>query len=266
MFRLIDTKENNGTFNMAIDEALLIAQAKYGSSPVLRVYKFVPPTLSIGYFQSATKEVDFENLIKKGYGFVRRPTGGKAVLHDRELTYSITIAYPHRILKMNLLDSFHYLSTGIIKAIDYLGGNAYFSKKEEKNFSNPSCFASPTFSDILLNGKKVVGSAQMRNKIGLLQHGSIIYEVDIRDIFECFNLEEKTRQRLIEEGQNKITSLSQELKRKITFEDVKINLIKGMQEILNEEIVESNLTSMELEIAYNLYKNKYNTKEWNFKR
>lgn len=266
MYRFIDTNGNNGAMNMAIDEALLVAQAKYNTPPVLRVYKFVPPTLSIGFFQSAQKEVDFDNLKKMGYDFVRRSTGGRAVLHDRELTYSITIAYPNKILEMSLLDSFHFLSKGIIKAIEILGGNAYFSQSEDREVSSPSCFASPTFSDILMNGKKVVGSAQMRNKLGLLQHGSILYSVDIEAIFKCFNLEEDTRKRLVEIGKRKISSLSDELKREVTFNDIKTALKKGMEEVLQDEIIESELTKEEFDIAYELYENKYNTNDWNFKK
>jgi len=266
MFRLIDTQGNNGAMNMAIDEALLIAQAKYGSSPVLRVYKFVPPTLSIGYFQSAEKEVDFEALKRKGYDFVRRPTGGRAVLHDKELTYSVTIAYPNKILEMNLLESFHFISRSIIKAIEYLGGVAYFSEREEKEISSPSCFAAPTFSDILMNGRKVVGSAQMRNKFGLLQHGSILYEVNVEDIFDCFKLSKEEKEKMIKIGKEKISSISQELGRSIGFDDIKESFIKGFSEVMGEELVESKLSSLEIDIAYDLYKNKYNTKEWNFRK
>lgn len=266
MFRFIDTGENNGAMNMAIDEALLEAQEKYGLSPAIRVYKFVPPTLSIGYFQSMKKEVDIETCKKRGFDFVRRPTGGKAVLHDKELTYSVTIAHPHKIIEMSLLDSFKFLSDGIIKAIEMLGGKAYYSKYEDNDKFSPSCFVHPTFSDILMNGKKVVGSAQMRNKIGLLQHGSILYEVSIEDIFACFNMSEDKRGKTIELGRERISSLSFEIGRKITFEDVKAALRKGMEEILKDEIVESTLSGEEIEISQFLYKNKYNTLEWNFMR
>uniref|UniRef100_A0A7C4YEQ4 Lipoate--protein ligase family protein n=1 Tax=Caldisericum exile TaxID=693075 RepID=A0A7C4YEQ4_9BACT len=265
MIRFIDTGENSGAMNMAIDEALLIAQAKYGSPPVVRVYRFAPPTLSIGVFQSAIKEVNFEKIRELGFGFVRRPTGGRAVLHDKELTYSITIAYPHRILDLNLLQSFHLLSTGIIKAIQKLGGNPNFSQKESK-ISTPSCFAAPTFSDILINGKKVVGSAQMRNKYGLLQHGSIVYDVKIEHIFDCFNLSEHLREKFIKIGYESISSLSKEIGRSINFYDIKDALKEGMEEIFGEKLVESALSIIEWEIAYELFKNKYNTIEWNMKK
>ncbi|BAL80895.1 lipoate--protein ligase family protein [Caldisericum exile] len=266
MYRFINTGKNNGAMNMAIDEALLIAQATFGTPPVLRVYEFYPPTLSIGYFQSAEKEVDFENLKTLGFDFVRRPTGGRAVLHDKELTYSITIAYPNKILEMNLLESFRFLSKGIINAIKILGGDADFSKSEDREISSPSCFASPTFSDILMNGKKVVGSAQMRNKFGLLQHGSILYKVNIDEIFRCFRLSEEARRKLTEVGKLKISSLSDELKREVGFNEIKEALKKGMEEVLEEEIIESTLTDDELKIASDLYKNKYNTVDWNFRK
>ena len=266
MFRFIDTGRNNGAMNMAIDEALLIAQSEKGLPPAIRVYQFVPPTLSIGYFQSMENEVDLEHCKKKGFGYIRRPTGGRAVLHDRELTYSVTIAYPHRVLDMNLLNSFHYLSNGIIKAIDKLGGKAYFSEREDSEISSPSCFASPTFSDIIINGKKVVGSAQMRDKYGLLQHGSILFKVSVEDIFYCLKIKKALKSNLIKQAESKISSLSDELGKEITFSDVKFAFKKGMSEILGEELVETEVTPREEKIAEELYTNKYNTDDWNFKR
>lgn len=266
MFRFIDTGKNNGAMNMAIDEALLVAQNKEKSSPVLRVYKFVPPTLSIGYFQSMDKEVDIKHCNDKGFGYVRRPTGGRAVLHDRELTYSFTISFPHRILEMNLLDSFHYLSGGIIKAIGILGEKAYFSGHADNEINSPSCFAAPTFSDVLVNGRKVVGSAQMRNNYGLLQHGSILLKVSIEDIFYCIRTVDSSRPRLIEKAKEKISSLSDEIRKKISFSDVKDALRIGVSEVLGEELVTSELSQEEKGIAGELYNSKYNTHEWNFKR
>ncbi len=266
MIRIIETNENDGAMNMAIDEALLVIEKKRGFPPALRVYKFVPPTLSIGYFQRMEKEVNLVHCRELGVGYVRRPTGGRAVLHDKELTYSITMAHPHRILEMNLLDSFHYLCEGIIKAIDSLGGNAYFSDREDNEISSPSCFAAPTFSDILLNGKKVVGSAQMRNDYGLLQHGSILYHVDLEQIFYCFNLGEDARKKLVELSKKKISSLSDELNREITFDAIKDALKRGMEEVTDEVLVPTELTKDEKNLAEKLYREKYNTYEWNFKR
>ncbi len=266
MIRFIDTGENNGAMNMAIDEALLTLEKEKELPPALRVYRFVPPTLSIGYFQSMNREVDVERCKEKGYDFVRRPTGGRAVLHDKELTYSVTIAYPHRILEMNLLDSFHYICRGIIRAIELLGGKAYFSSREDNEISSPSCFAAPTFSDILINGKKVVGSAQMRNSNGLLQHGSILYRVNVDDIFDCFNMDAEKKKKLAKLASKKISSLSDEIGREITFDMIKDTLKKGMAEVLGEELVETELSEEENLLADRLYREKYSTEQWNFKR
>ena len=266
MIRFIDTGENNGAMNMAIDEALLTLEKEKKLPPALRVYRFMPPTLSIGYFQSMNREIDIERCKEKGYDYVRRPTGGRAVLHDKELTYSVTIAYPHRILDMNLLDSFHYICKGIIRAIDLLGGKAYFSSREDHEISSPSCFAAPTFSDILINGKKVVGSAQMRNSNGLLQHGSILYRVNVNDIFDCFNMDAEKKKKLAKLASEKISSLSDEIGKEITFDMIKDALKKGMAETLGEELVEIRLSDDEIKLANKLYKEKYSTNKWNFKR
>ncbi|MGC8757310.1 MAG: lipoate--protein ligase family protein [Caldisericaceae bacterium] len=266
MYRFIDTTLNNGAMNMAIDEALLLGQANYGLPPAVRIYQFDPATLSIGYFQRIEKEVDIDYCKRRGFDIVRRPTGGRAVLHDKELTYSITIAYPHRILEMNLLDSFHFLSNGIIKAIEVLGGKAYFSRREDNEINSSSCFAAPTFSDILIDGKKVVGSAQMRNKFGLIQHGSILYDVNLNDIFHCIKIEDSQRDKIISLASNKITSLNSELKRKVTLDELKRAFKIGMQDVLQEEFVDSSMDERELKMAQRLFEEKYNTHEWNFKR
>jgi len=266
MYRFIDTASNNGAMNMAIDEALLLGQAQFGLPPAIRVYQFLPPTLSIGYFQSMEQEVDIDYCKSRNFDFIRRPTGGRAVLHDKELTYSVTIAYPHKILEMNLLDSFHLLSNGIVKAIEILGGKAYFSKREDEEINSSSCFAAPTFSDILINGKKVVGSAQMRTKVGLLQHGSILYRVDINDIFHSIKIDEAHRDRITLLAKNKITSLEDELKWEISIDELKGAFKKGMQFVLKDELIDSALDERELEIAEQLFKEKYSTQEWNFKR
>jgi lipoate-protein ligase A len=266
MYRFLDTGKNNGAMNMAIDEALLAGQSEFGLPPAIRAYQFDPPTLSIGYFQSMEREVDINYCKKRGFDVVRRPTGGRAVLHDRELTYSITIAYPHKILDMNFLDSFHFLSKGIIKAIELLGGNAYFSEREDKEITSSSCFAAPTFSDILINGRKVVGSAQMRNRIGLLQHGSVLYRVSVEDIFHALKVSNDRRERIISAAKNKITSLSDELGRDVVLEEVKDAFKKGMQYILEDNFTESSLEDKEMKMANSLYKDKYSTFDWNFKR
>jgi len=106
----------------------------------------------------------------------------------------------------------------------------------------------------------------MRNKIGLLQHGAILYRVNIDDVFACFKLDEKQRTKSVEIGRERISSLSDEIGREISFDDVKKALREGMQEVLNDEIVEEKITDKEEEISQFLYKNKYNTKEWNFKK
>ncbi len=266
MYRFLDTGKNNGAMNMAIDEALLIEQAELKTPPVIRVYQFDPPTLSIGYFQNIKREVNIDYCKKRGFDIVRRPTGGRAVLHDKELTYSITIAHPHKILDMNLLDSFRFLSGGIIEGIKLIGCNAYFSRVEDKEINSSSCFAAPTLSDILINGKKVVGSAQMRNSLGLLQHGSILYSVSIGDIFNALKIEENKRKEIIEEAAQKITSLSDESGRKISFLEVCESFKNGMKKVLQDEILEDSLTEKEIKKSKELYEVKYNTYEWNFKR
>lgn len=257
---LLDSGYNAPEFNMALDEALL-DYAYNINTPILRFYKWQPPTLSIGYFQKASSSVNFEELRKKGFAFIRRPTGGRAVLHNKEITYSIALPVSHKFLSLNLIDSYEVLCIPIVNALNNLGIEAYLSNDNDSEIDSPSCFAAPTFKDIKVNGRKLIGSAQTRNKRGLMQHGSILLDVDIYELFSVLNVKEDNM-RLAEKGSQKITSLRNEG-------------FNGSEQILKDEIVKAYKELLDIEFILlkdlslignlNEYLLKYKSKEWNFR-
>lgn len=256
---LLDSGEASPEYNMALDEALLDFSFK-SKIPALRFYKWKPPTLSIGYFQKAYDSVNFKELENRGFGFIRRPTGGRAVLHDKEITYSITIPSGHKLLDLSIIDSYDLLCKPMVKALNSLGIAASLSSTTDNEISSPSCFAAPTFKDIKVNGKKLIGSAQMRDKRGLLQHGSILVDVKVEEIFAILNSNE-SKEKLINRGKTKITSLISEG-------------FLGSEEKLKDELVKAfkttfniNFKALETSVigSFTKYVLKYSSREWNYR-
>jgi lipoate-protein ligase A len=256
---LLDTGESSPEYNMALDEALLSFSLK-NNIPILRFYKWNPPTLSIGYFQKAGAAVDFAELSKRGFGFVRRPTGGRAVLHDKEITYSICLPISHNLLELSIIDSYDLLCKPIVEAFNNLGISAYLSADNDTEVNSPSCFAAPTFKDIKVNGKKIVGSAQMRDKRGLLQHGSILINVNIEDIFSVLKTN-GNKNKLINLSKRKITSLRDE-GFKDSIEKLKEEIIKTFIDAfdINFKVIEPSEIG-----SFSEYILKYSSNEWNYR-
>ncbi len=163
--------------NMAIDEAILLGVLKGISPQTIRVYDWDPPTVSFGFHQNIEKQIDLDKVKKYGLGIVRRPTGGRAVLHYDEVTYAV-IANTNGIMSGSILKSYQKIGSVLIKCLDDIGISAemedgIYQNKEQKDWSNP-CFASASKYEIHYKHKKIIGSAQIRKNSVLLQHGSIL--------------------------------------------------------------------------------------------
>lgn len=121
VWRFIDSGEGSPSFNMALDEALLDWNSEGKMPPVIRFYGWNPATLSIGYFQKVEKEIDMEAVKQHGLGFVRRPTGGRGVLHEHELTYSVIVPEAHPEMPNTVTEAYRVISEGILKVFTDLG-------------------------------------------------------------------------------------------------------------------------------------------------
>ena len=191
-WRLLVDPPAEGAWNMAVDEVLLDGVAAGSSPPTLRFYTWMPACLSLGYFQPFSV-VNVEGCRKLGIDIVRRPTGGRAILHDRELTYSV--ALPASLLghDAGILPSYRRLSLALQAGLQRLGIDVSLAPESEaptRAVHGPACFDRPSAHEILLRGRKVVGSAQVRRAGALLQHGSIVIEPRIETLVACLRLDE----------------------------------------------------------------------------
>lgn len=181
-WRLILDPPLSGRKNMEKDLALMEEVAAGESLPTLRIYRWSPAAVSLGYFQDENEVIDLAACAEAGIEVVRRPTGGRAVLHDRELTYSIIVPEAHPFIHNGgVMDAYRSISRGLITAFNLLGIPACLTPENENRggLAPGSCFDTPSAYEIQVNGKKVVGSAQLRREGIVLQHGSILFTLPL---------------------------------------------------------------------------------------
>jgi lipoate-protein ligase A len=253
-WRIIDTEYNNAFFNMAVDEALL----RLSKVPTLRFYAWKPAALSLGYFQSIN-DINLDYCKKNNISVVRRITGGKAVFHDKELTYSFVI--DEEKVPRSVVESYKFISKSILIALNNLGVNANFKENIGK-IKTAVCLNNPSWYEIVVENKKIAAAAQTRKNKKLLQHGPILVDVDYERLCSLFN--SKDDKKLINETKKRITSLNK-LNKKITYGKLSKELKKGFEENFNIKFVKDKLNKEEEKLAEKLIKEKYKTKEWNYK-
>ncbi|MDI3327379.1 MAG: biotin/lipoate A/B protein ligase family protein [Alicyclobacillaceae bacterium] len=258
---------------MAVDEAILIVHGEGSVPPTLRFYAWDPPTLSIGYFQRAEKEIDFESLRRRGYGFVRRPTGGRAVLHDREVTYSVVVSESYPGMPESVTESYRVISEGLVRGLRRMGLDAGFARPDEeqrKRLLEPgsaACFDSPSWYEVVVEGRKLIGSAQTRQRGVILQHGSLLLELDARALFGVLRFpSEKVRERLLRSFLHHAVALGDLTGGKVSREEVEKALVEGFADALGVEMVPGELTDRERTLAETLVREKYGSDAWNFRR
>jgi lipoate-protein ligase A len=258
---------------MALDEAILVAHSEGLVPPTVRFYGWNPAALSIGYFQKVS-EVDFPALRSKGIGFVRRPTGGRAVLHDREVTYSIVVSESHPRMPSSVNESYRVLSMGLVEGFRNLGLRAdmvSLAAEEEKekymSLGSAACFDSPSWYELVVEGRKITGSAQTRQRGVILQHGSILLDLDEDLLFSVLYFSsDRLRERLKASFRKKAVSIKQLSGREISFEEAEHAFRAGFETGLGVQLVPGELTDRELQLAEHLVATKYGTAEWNEKR
>lgn len=274
VWRFIDSGAASPSFNMALDEALLDWHSEGKIPPVIRFYGWNPATLSIGYFQSVNKEIDLEAVKNHRLGFVRRPTGGRGVLHEHELTYSVIVSEEHPKMPKTVTEAYRVISEGILKGFRNLGLEAYFAvphTAEERNaLKNPRsavCFDAPSWYELVVEGRKVAGSAQTRQKGVILQHGSILLDLDEDKLFSLFKYpNERVKERMKKAFKSKAVAINDISPRRFTLSEAKKAFYQGFAEGLNIDLEPYILSEDELIYVSKIAKEKYETDEWNFKR
>ncbi len=247
-WRIIDYTENTASMNMAIDEAVSESVATGISPPTIRFYGWLPSAISIGYFQSLEKEVDLDKCKEFEVGFVRRRTGGGAVYHDNkgEITYSIIAK--EELFPKDILASYKVICGYICDSLSLLGINSDFKP----------------INDIIVSGKKISGNAQTRRNGVLLQHGTILYQVDVDKMFSLLKVpNEKIKDKLIATVKERVTSVVQQ-NSSISKDQLYRALVGGFTK--DKEVVFDSLSETEIARANSLADSRYKTKEWNFMR
>lgn len=246
-FRLIPFRYHHAYMNMALDESILEGIRDGVSPSTIRFYGWEPSAVSIGYFQGIEYEVRLEACRAAGVDVVRRITGGGAVYHDRdgELTYSILA--PQEIFPLESEACFRFICGDILAALEMLGISAGFQP----------------INDILVDGKKISGNAQTRRYGVLLQHGTLLYRVDVEKMFTLLNVsEEKISDKLIRSVKKRVTSVTDIAP--ITFESVIAAFETAFSR--NRTVERGDYTAAELERARVLVEQKYRSREWNHLR
>ena len=254
-FRFIYSGKNNGPINMAMDEAVMIGLVENYSTPVLRIYRWLPPTISIGYFQNAS-DIDFEQAQKDGIGVVRRLTGGRAVLHDEELTYSILFS-AEDFTPFNKKEIFLFIARCLVDSLNLIGISSKIVEKTKGDLRSPNCFASPAQYEIeSIKEGKLIGSAQVIKNGVVIQHGAI-------PITESYTRISK----YLKTGSTKlksVSSLGSSAGSKIRDEELLESLRYGFSRHLN--LLNGHLNEYEQQKTKELAESKYSHKDWIFRR
>ena len=272
-WNFINTGSQNPYYNMAMDEALLNFVSRGEIGPVIRFYTWSPATLSIGYFQRLKKEIDIDKVAEKGFGIVRRQTGGRGVLHDKELTYSVIVPESHPNMPTTVTEAYKVISQGLLEGFKNLGFETYFavprSKEEREKLKQPRssvCFDAPSWYELVVEGRKIAGSAQTRQKGVILQHGSILQDIDINELFDMFifknnRLKAKMKEAFVE----KAVAINDISDTHITIEEMKVAFEKGFKTGLNIELKPLQLNDLQHKEIKEL-EHKYRSDEWMYRK
>ena len=273
IWNFINTGSKNPYYNMAMDEALLNFVSRGEIDPVIRFYTWNPATLSIGYFQRLQKEIDIDKVKEKGYGLVRRQTGGRGVLHDKELTYSVIVPESHPNMPSTVTEAYKIISQGLLEGFKNLGFETYFaiprSKEERDKLKQPRssvCFDAPSWYELVVEGRKIAGSAQTRQKGVILQHGSILQDIDIDDLFDMFKFKnERLKAKMKENFVQKAVAINDISNQHITLNEMENAFEAGFKKGLNIDFKPLELTEKQIEEGQEL-EDKYRSEAWMYRK
>ncbi|SES09076.1 lipoate--protein ligase family protein [Salisediminibacterium halotolerans] len=235
----LESYSEDAARNMAIDEWLMTKVGAGDSKPVLRFYTWKPKALSLGYFQKTDGKIDLDAVQASGADIVRRLTGGRAVLHDHELTYSVILPDTHPNMPTSVTESYKILSQGLMEGYRNLGIDAELAedRPEGKPDNSAVCFEEPSWYELLASGKKAAGSAQVRKKGALLQHGSVPITMNIEELYDMFMYRtERAKEKMRESFREKATTIADELGRTPDMEEVAAAFYSGFEKGLNVKL------------------------------
>jgi len=257
-WRWINTGFASGAMQMAIDWILLESVQETGV-PVMRIYRWKPFCISLGHNQ-ALSHMDLEKCREKGIDVVRRPTGGRAVFHAEEVTYSVIIPQTNPFAKESVNEFYMLVSEGLARGIRMLDVPAVLEKRGidlrhhyKKSSLSASCFSAAARYEVVVDGRKLIGSAQRRIKGGLLQHGSILTGDAHLDLpFFLRSKSDSEREEMKRQIAEKTVSIGSYLGRNVPFEEAGEAIKRGVSEEMSVEFIDSELSEKEHKRAVEL--------------
>ena len=251
-WRLIDMRIEDAYTQMAIDEAIAFARNRGEMPNTIRLYRWKPSAVSVGYFQSLENEVDIEECRRQGVDVIRRITGGGAVFHDYEgeITYSLVAPDSDPKIPTDIIESYQIICGCIIDGLKELGVDSEFKP----------------VNDIVADGKKISGNAQTRRYGVVLQHGTVLVDCDAKKIFSILKVSGvKISDKAIKSAEERLTNVRKYLGRNVSFEDARAALIKGFERGFNIRLKPGKLTPYE-EGLVDEYRKRYKSREWVYQR
>jgi len=238
-WRLLLTGYDGPFMNMGIDESILMHRSRGENAPTIRLYGWSKPTVSIGYFQRLAEEVDLDKAMQLGVGYVRRISGGGSVLHEHEVTYSLVASETDPTIPSDIQESIRLICGGVVSGLRELGIDAEFRP----------------VNDVVVGDRKVSGSAQTRKFHSILQHGTVLLEVDHPKALSILRRASKAKKH--------VAGINECLPGGASFERVSEALVRGFERELRIKLVIGALSGSEGDLAAELAAGKYSTVEWN---
>ena len=267
-WRVIYDTPTTGALNMAIDEAILISVSARAAPPTLRLYAWNPPCLSLGYGQHA-READLSRLPTLGWDIVRRLTGGRAILHADELTYSLALPGDHSLTHRGIVESYRQISQALLIALNQLGAQPHADRLEASSAkpSSPICFDTPSHYEITVNGCKLVGSAQVRRREGLLQHGTLPLDGDLTRICDALVFsDEAARSAARTDVRARALTLAEALGITVDWQEAAEAVVEGFVEAFDIDFEQGGLSPDECAQAERLAQEVYGNPDWTLRR
>ena len=252
---IIDRTPRKGSWNMAVDDFMFHSLGEEATT-YLRFYRWENPTVSIGRSQTAEKVVNLDFCRQNGIEIVRRITGGKLVLHHKEVTYSVCSS-DTEIFSLKLMDSYKLISEALNWGLQRMGIESHLAKETPSDYARGTmpCFAQPARDEIEMNGKKIIGSAQKRTGKKFIQHGSIPLEKQAEQLISVCRSGQK-------ESIVRMTSLSEALGKNVDFDWVVEHFISGMSDYFSVRLTPRIFSTKELDAIQKIQKERYDNPDW----
>lgn len=264
-YRFLDTHVQDAAMNMAIDEAVLLQHLRGEAPPTLRVFRWAQPSISLGRFQQVEREIRSALCAQQGVALVRRPTGGRAVYHRDEFTYSLVSSKAYGI-PSGIVASYAYLAQGLIAALEQLGVPAELSAGRVSKQPSAACFASSTQADLTSGGFKLIGSAQVWKDDALLQQGSLPLDDRSAEFYTLLHFpDEAARAEALAQYRQQTTPLHT-FTPQVSWHEVAQALCAGFSRALAVDFQLGQLTTTEWDLARQLVAEKYSKLSWKVER